>query len=409
MVLLLVMKYSSSLLFIFVIIITTIDMINCFSYSSLSHLKHKMLYPQNIRKFNSCTLWMRTSRRLSYNPISDNYSFHQYHNQRSKIIPPNRIWIKSVHTSTTALYKKKRKSNSDLDDPIVKVDDKNNDGEDDQIISFHWESFDQKGQWITIDYNNIPIERLILPTTDTSTNNTPTQQNNNQNKSKSTVFSPIQPSPVEQKIIRDKLLYIKRDDLLHLRNSNVSGNKARKMLALNELDMEDFPDVVVSYGGPQSNAMVALAAIVESKNVKDVELKKNEIFEEDYLINEIESDSWIMTDEDKQMIDHNEEEDDDNIGGDQVKQKRFIYYTKKLPRYLKNQPNGNLLRALTLGMEMIELKPDLYNEYFGGDNGGSSVAPIDAPVPGSSLWVRDKYVLVLPLFWKVEMNNRELI
>ena len=72
-------------------------------------------------------------------------------------------------------------------------------------------------------------------------------------------------------MVRDRILYVKRDDLLRLDRSGVSGNKARKFLALNELDAADFPDVVVSYGGPQSNAMVALAAIVSSKNVNDAD------------------------------------------------------------------------------------------------------------------------------------------
>ena len=107
--------------------------------------------------------------------------------------------------------------------------------------------------------------------------------------------SPQQPSPVERLLVRDRLVYVKRDDLLRLADSNVSGNKARKFLSLNELAAENFPDVVVSYGGPQSNAMLALAAIVHSKNVDD----------------------------------------------DIAKKKRFVYYTKKLPlgccrRYLGN-------------------------------------------------------------------------
>ena len=128
------------------------------------------------------------------------------------------------------------------------------------------------------------------------------------------------------------------------------------------------------------------------------------------IVDDIESDSWIMKDDD--FIDDvrfDDEDDDDHSNSNNVNvleteasstneptaKKRFLYYTKKLPRYLRNQPNGNLLRALTLGMEMIQLKPDIYNNYFGGDHGGSSIAPIDAPVPGSSLWVRALFHFII--------------
>jgi len=69
--------------------------------------------------------------------------------------------------------------------------------------------------------------------------------------------------------------------------------------------------------------------------------------------------------------------------------KRFVYYTKKLPRYLRKQPSGNLLRALSLGMEIVELSHDKYKELFGGDDGGSSTPPpsLEPPVSGKSVWI----------------------
>jgi len=204
------------------------------------------------------------------------------------------------------------------------------------------------------------------------------------------------------------MVYIKRDDLLHLHKSNVSGNKARKMLALNELPVEHFPDVVVSYGGPQSNAMLALAAIVNAKNVELGEVGgddddsggmtagiKDEIENGDWLNDEIENDG----EEDQDQDDCEEDKDKEDSGiadfssaihvPPQERKKRFIYYAKKLPRYLRKQPNGNLLRALTLGMEIVEISNDQYKEIFGGDEGGSATAPseIDPPIPMNSLWV----------------------
>jgi 1-aminocyclopropane-1-carboxylate deaminase len=156
-----------------------------------------------------------------------------------------------------------------------------------------------------------------------------------------------EPSRVDTALVRDRVVYIKRDDQLRLRGSHISGNKARKMLALNALAPTEFPDCVVSYGGPQSNAMVALAAVVRYMN--------------------------------DQLATENEE----------ATRKRLVYYTKKLPRFLRNQPSGNLFRAQTLGMELVELSSSEYGQLFGGDSGGQQEAPptLNAPVPGSSLWV----------------------
>jgi 1-aminocyclopropane-1-carboxylate deaminase len=157
----------------------------------------------------------------------------------------------------------------------------------------------------------------------------------------------VSPSPVDVIMVRDRLVYLKRDDQLRLPGSQVSGNKARKMLALNELTKEDFPTCLVSYGGPQSNAMLALAAIVRFQNEKS------------------------------------------GLGTGDPDRKRFVYYAKKLPRFLRNQPNGNLFRALSLGMELVEVSAEEYNDLFGGDWGGQSEAPksLQAPVPRDSVWV----------------------
>jgi hypothetical protein len=186
--------------------------------------------------------------------------------------------------------------------------------------------------------------------------------------------SVVSPSPVDVVMVRDRLVYLKRDDQLRLPGSQISGNKARKMLALNDLAKEDFPTCLVSYGGPQSNAMLALAAIVRFQN------------------------------------------DNAGLGTDDPDRKRFVYYAKKLPRFLRSQPNGNLYRALSLGMELVEVSAEEYNDLFGGDWGGQSEAPksLQAPVPNDSVWVRTvdlsiSTVLVQPLAYVDEMRERRLI
>jgi 1-aminocyclopropane-1-carboxylate deaminase len=157
---------------------------------------------------------------------------------------------------------------------------------------------------------------------------------------------PTPPSPVDIVMVRDRLVYLKRDDQLRLPGSQISGNKARKMLTLNA--MVDFPACIVSYGGPQSNAMLALAAVVHFHNVRAGSTSKGD-----------------------------------------PKRKRFVYYTKKLPRFLKNQPSGNLFRALSLGMELQQLSPLHYSDMFGGDFGGNAEPPVGLapPVVGDSVWV----------------------
>jgi hypothetical protein len=182
------------------------------------------------------------------------------------------------------------------------------------------------------------------------------------------VMSPHKPSPVEVVTVRGKRVYIKRDDLLRLENSNVSGNKARKMFALNQIPVNEFPKCIVSYGGSQSNAMIALAAIVQSKNNDGMGL-----------------------DPDRGGSDYEKNSSDEEYRQESRRppEKQFIYYAKKLPRFLRKNPSGNYFRAKTLGMEMIELSNDEYIKLFGGDSGGKPDAPANlvAPVDGDSVWV----------------------
>lgn len=285
----------------------------------------------------------------------------------------------------------------------------------------------RKIPWDSLPYNNTNYQQFMrdykynLSSDDTETYKT--------------YFSPEAPSPVQLVLIRDRLVYIKRDDLLHLRRSNVSGNKARKMFALNQLDIDQFPTAIISYGGPQSNAMLSLAAIVNAKNIEALALENQTINDFNSsstnsfnYSDEVTDDSWLSTFDDSSQkggsvdsVDNDDEDNtefqlsgkDDDLSVEEMllessliqssskntftsantlqspRLKRFIYYTKKLPRYLRNQPNGNLLRALSLGMELREVSNDDYKRLFGGSDGGSAEAPkeIDPPIPYESLWI----------------------
>lgn len=171
-------------------------------------------------------------------------------------------------------------------------------------------------------------------------------------------------SPVDTIMIRGRKVLIKRDDQLHLPGSQISGNKARKLFLLNGIPVSQFPNCLVSYGGSQSNAMLALAAIVHSKNK---ELKNS-----NRLLNR----------------------------GNKTPPIQFVYYTKTLPRFLSKNPSGNLLRAQSLGMELRELRPQEYNEMFGGEHGGMPEAPrnLQPPVKGCSLFIPQGGALAMALY-----------
>ncbi len=111
-------------------------------------------------------------------------------------------------------------------------------------------------------------------------------------------------SPVQKIQFRGHELFLKRDDLLH---ADFGGNKARKFFGFFLKDLSKYRKLV-SYGGNQSNAMVSLAAFARHHNL---------IFE---------------------------------------------YFTKPLPKFLKEYPIGNLSRALNFGMQLIE--NEAYTEFI---------------------------------------------
>lgn len=242
------------------------------------------------------------------------------------------------------------------------------------------------GGWRKIDWESIGPD-IIQKYIDLMNNN---NSNNNSNDKQQQSLSSS--SYVDVKIIRDRVVYVKRDDELRLQGSQISGNKARKMLALHELPADDFPECIVSYGGPQSNAMLALAAIVQYQNHRQG-IPETTSSNNDASNNVNSLDNHIN---DSNNVNSNlNTGDDNNLESDirqqpqQQRRKRFVYYTKKLPKFLKNHPSGNLFRAMSLGMELIELSVPEYNDLFGSLWGGNEIPPpaIVAPVPQDSVWI----------------------
>ena len=110
-------------------------------------------------------------------------------------------------------------------------------------------------------------------------------------------------SSIEKIFLDGRSFYVKRDDLI---DPYLSGNKYRKLYALINTPKERF-NKIISYGGTQSNAMLAIAALCKEKG-------------------------WI-----------------------------FEYYTK--PLHVKENPNSNYATAIQLGMIHKELELELYKDF----------------------------------------------
>lgn len=114
------------------------------------------------------------------------------------------------------------------------------------------------------------------------------------------------PSPISRIKLDGRNFYVKRDDLI---DPFLAGNKYRKLYALLETPKEKYTRIV-SYGGTQSNAMLAIAAMCKIK-------------------------SW-----------------------------EFIYYTKPVSRAVYNAPNGNFGQAIKLGMLHKEISLEYYKDFI---------------------------------------------
>ena len=113
-------------------------------------------------------------------------------------------------------------------------------------------------------------------------------------------------SPISKIILDGREFLVKRDDLI---DPYLAGNKYRKLYKLLETPSENL-HTIISYGGTQSNAMLAIAAMCKHKG-------------------------W-----------------------------QFIYYTKPLSKMIKELTYGNFYDAIDLGMQHIEIEEAQYRDFI---------------------------------------------
>ena len=113
-------------------------------------------------------------------------------------------------------------------------------------------------------------------------------------------------TPISSMYLEGRKFYVKRDDLI---DPFLAGNKYRKLYTLLQTPSSKLSKVI-SYGGTQSNAMLAIAALCKKKG-------------------------W-----------------------------EFVYYTKPLSKEQKELSCGNYAHAIALGMCHRELEYELYRDYI---------------------------------------------
>lgn len=113
-------------------------------------------------------------------------------------------------------------------------------------------------------------------------------------------------SPISKIVLDEREFYVKRDDLI---DPFLAGNKYRKLYTLLNTPSNTYTKII-SYGGTQSNAMLAISAMCKTKG-------------------------W-----------------------------EFIYYTKPLSEFQKSAKEGNYFHSLELGMKHIEIENELYRDFI---------------------------------------------
>ena len=116
----------------------------------------------------------------------------------------------------------------------------------------------------------------------------------------------MQNSSISKITLEGREFFVKRDDLI---DPYLAGNKFRKLYTLLQTPSKKYSKII-SYGGTQSNAMLAIAAMCNKKK-------------------------W-----------------------------EFIYYTKPISQIQKEQNCGNYFHSIELGMQHIEIAEELYRDFI---------------------------------------------
>lgn len=113
-------------------------------------------------------------------------------------------------------------------------------------------------------------------------------------------------SPISKINLDGRDFYVKRDDLI---DPYLAGNKYRKLYTLLQTSQNKL-NTIISYGGTQSNAMLAIAAMCQKKG-------------------------W-----------------------------KFIYYTKPISKAMKSENSGNFFHSKRLGMLHVEIQHEYYRDFI---------------------------------------------
>ncbi len=113
-------------------------------------------------------------------------------------------------------------------------------------------------------------------------------------------------SPISKINLDGRTFFVKRDDLI---DPYLAGNKYRKLYTLLQTPKDKF-NKIISYGGTQSNAMLAISAMCKDKG-------------------------W-----------------------------EFVYYTKPISKIQKELEYGNYYHSKKLGMNHIEIDNELYRNFI---------------------------------------------
>ena len=158
------------------------------------------------------------------------------------------------------------------------------------------------------------------------------------------------PSPISKIILEGREFLVKRDDLV---DPFLGGNKYRKLHTLLNAPPNAYTKII-SYGGTQSNAMLALAALCKKK-------------------------SW-----------------------------EFIYYTKPISSTQKTQNCGNFFNSIALGMKHVEVSAELYKDFIASLRIGIEPTAFLVDQGGADKMAKDGLIVLANEIKELDLKSKSL-